>query len=160
MNALLFSDDIISQKYHNKGNISFTTTLALTIISNIFSYILTAILNRLTNFSPILEMFVEEISSKKNFYIKSRKIISIINMKLYMYFILSFTISVVSVYYIVVFCGVYSGSQWSWFKDGLVSNLISMITLFVLCSLITLFRFVGLKCKSEKMYNVSLYLNK
>ena len=160
MNALLFSDDVISQKYHNKGNISFTTTLALTIISNILSYILTAILNRLTNFSPILEMFVEEISSKKNFYIKSKKIISIINMKLYMYFLLSFTISVVSVYYIAVFCGVNSGSQWSWFKDGLVSNLISIITLFVLCSLITLFRFVGLKCKSEKVYNVSLYLNK
>ena len=28
MNAILFSDDVISQKYHNQGKISFTTTMS------------------------------------------------------------------------------------------------------------------------------------
>ena len=160
MNALLFSDDVISQKYHNGGSVSFITTMILTIVSNVLSFIVTAIFTRLTNYSPSLEMCIDNVSSKVNYYIKSRKIVNVIKVKIYIYFVFSNLIIIVSYYYIVVFCGVYSGSQKNWFKDGLVSNLISLITSCVLCCLVTLFRFIGLKAKSETIYNISLYLNK
>ena len=38
MNALLYSDDVVSQKYHNNGSLDLITSLSLSIISNIVSY--------------------------------------------------------------------------------------------------------------------------
>ena len=40
MNALLFSDDIISERYDNKGSLNSVTTYTLTILSNILGNII------------------------------------------------------------------------------------------------------------------------
>ena len=101
MNALLFSDDVISQKYHNKGNIDFITTMSLTIISNILSYILITIMTRLTNIAPILEILVQ---NKKRFDIKVTKIIKVIKIKFVLYYCFLMIITVFSLYYNSIFC--------------------------------------------------------
>ena len=160
MNALLFSDDVISQKYHNKGDISFTTTMSLTIISNILSYILITIMNKLTNISPVLELLVNNINQKKHYYTKSRKIVKIIRIKITIYYCMLLVIIIGSVYYNSIFCAVYSSSQWNWFKNSLISIGISLLTSLSLCVVITILRYIGLTCKCEKIFNLSLYLNK
>ena len=160
MNALLFSDDVISQKYHNNGSLSFTTTFLLTVISNILSYIVSSILGRLTNFPMVLELMIDNAKNKKHFFMKSRRLICIIKIKLYIYYVMLFIILIFCLYYNDVFCGVYSGSQRNWFMNSITSVGISLISSLGLCIIISVTRYIGIKCKSEKMYNFSLYLNK
>ena len=160
MNALLFSDDVISQKYHNNGSLSFTTTFLLTVISNILSYIVSSILGRLTNFPMVLELMIDNARNKKNFYIKSKRLIFIITIKLCIYYVMLFIIVIFCVYYNDVFSGVYSGSQRSWFMNSITSVGISLISTLGMCLMISVARYIGIKCKSEKMYNIALYLNK
>ena len=44
MNCLLYSDDVVSEKYNNNGELSMITSLSLSIISNIISSIINFIL--------------------------------------------------------------------------------------------------------------------
>ena len=116
MNALLFSDDVISKKYHNQGTISMWTTLSLTVISNIFSYIVSAIIKRLINYPSVLELLVDNMKAKHFFYRKGKMILQLIEFKLTIFYVLIEIIILLCFYYIAVFCAVYSGSQWSWFQ--------------------------------------------
>ena len=160
MNALLFSDDVISKKYHNQGTISMWTTLSLTVLSNIFSYIVAAIIKRLINYSSVLELLMDNMKAKHCFYRKGKMILKLIEIKLIIFYVLIEIIVLLCFYYIAVFCAVYSGSQWSWFSNSLISIGISLLTSLGLCLLISFFRYLGLKMNSENIYNVSLYLNK
>ena len=71
MNALLFSDDVISEKYKN-GSVNKYTTLMLSFLSNVLGYFFGMILCRLTNFSQCLELFAKE-PKKEKIYIKKFK---------------------------------------------------------------------------------------
>ena len=55
INALLFSDDVISQKYNNGGEISPVTTYLLSILSNILSLFISSMMFKLTNYSFLFE---------------------------------------------------------------------------------------------------------
>ena len=160
MNAVVFSDDVITEKYHNKGSISIWTTFTLTIASNFLSYIVAAMVKRLTNYSTVLELMMENMNRNNHFYMKGKKVFEFIKIKLYLFYGVIIGIVLISFYYIDVFCAVYSGSQWSWFSNSLISIGISLLTSLGLCILISLFRYIGLKLGSENIYNISLYLNK
>ena len=64
MNALLYSDDVVSQKYHNNGNLDFITSLSLSLASNIISSIAIWIIEKLTNYHEILQILVENVQKE------------------------------------------------------------------------------------------------
>ena len=100
---------------------------------------------------------MEDMNRTKHFYIKGKSVLEFIKIKLSIFYFMILVIELISYYYISVFCSVYSGSQWSWFSNSLISIGISLLTSLGLCILISLFRYIGLKLGSE---NISLYLNK
>ena len=65
----------------------------------------------------------------------------------------------VYLYFLCAFCSVYKASQWNWFTNGITSNVLSFLTTLEITLVITLCRFIGLHCNSERIYNISLYLN-
>ena len=80
---IVFSDDVITEKYHNKGSISIWTTFTLTIASNFLSYIVAAMVKRLTNYSTVLELMMENMNRNNHFYMKGKKVFEFIKIKLY-----------------------------------------------------------------------------
>ena len=160
MNAVLFSDDVISQKYNNQGEISPVTTYTLSIVSNIISYILSVVVFKLTHFAYLFEFMEKELANPNKISGKFNKIVSIVKCRLYVFFIIMFPITMVVFYYLVIFCNVYSASQKNWFTNSVTSLCISLLISVVMSLLITIFRYIGLKCGSKKAYNISLYLNK
>ena len=66
--CFLFSEDVISQKYNNDGNISKRTTLILSFISNAIGYLISSIVVKLIHFSPALELYSKE-QKRENEYI-------------------------------------------------------------------------------------------
>ena len=160
MNALLFSDDYISQRYQNQGNLDFFSSLFLSVLSNIVSYIITYIIVKLTYYSPAFELLSQETNDETIFLKNYKKIIWLIKAKIYLYFFLVFIMSLSFIYFLGVFCNVYNGSQWNWFFNSFQSVGISLLTSIGFSFIISFFRFLGLWIKSEKVYNVSLYLNR
>ena len=108
MNAIVFSDNVIGEKY-NQGNISIWKNLALTIASNIISYIIASMITRLTNYTGVIMM--ENFNRNEHFYIKGKRVLEIIKIKLIMFYVLIILIEVICFYYINKFCAVYSGSH-------------------------------------------------
>ena len=159
MNALLFSDDIISERYDNKGSLNPLTTYTLTIVSNILGNIISIIAVKLTSFSPSLELLARERMKEKDYVEHLKKILKVIKCKLILYFIYVFTMMIVYLYFLCAFCSVYKASQWNWFTNGITSNVLSFLTTLGITLLITLCRYIGLHCNSERIYNISLYLN-
>ena len=159
INALLFSDDVISQRYKNKGHLNPVTTYSLSIISNIVSSIICIIGVKLTNFSGTLELFAQEHQKEKEYVEKLKAILKIIRNKIILFFIYEFAMMGMYFYFMMIFCAVYKGSQLNWFTNGLTSNLLSLLTTLGISVLISILRYIGLYCNSERIYNISLYLN-
>ena len=117
-------------------------------------------MNRLSNVTFVLKLLNQNMNNKQNYYIKSRRLVTIIKIKLFMYYSLLFILIMAFFCYNSIFCIVYSSSQWNWFMNGIISVGISLITLLSSSVAITLLRYIGLMCKSETIFNMSLYLNK
>ena len=58
LNCLLYTDDIVSEKYNNNGSIKFFTSLSLSFMSNIFAGIIAFIVSKFANYDEVLEMIV------------------------------------------------------------------------------------------------------
>ena len=75
------------------------------------------------------------------------------------FIILSFAISILILYYVFCFNNTYPSMKGEWIKTSIII-IFSMQALSVLqCFLETCFRFISFKCKSEKIYKVSLLLS-
>ena len=160
MNALLFSDDVISQRYQNQGKLNPLTTLLLSLCSNVLGFLISAIAMKMTNFESILEFYSKEFKPRSSYALKFKKIMKVVKCKIYFYFGFEFVMMGIYLYFLCSFCSVYKASQWNWFTNGLTSMVISFAGTLCMSFLITFCRFVGLCWKSEKIYNVSLYLTR
>lgn len=67
LNCFLCSDDVVSQKYHNNGNLDFITSLSLSFISNIITGVVVWIIKKLTNYYEFLQILVKEVKKERHF---------------------------------------------------------------------------------------------
>jgi hypothetical protein len=159
LNALLYSDEVVSQKYHNNGDLEFKTSLALSFVSNIISSFAIYIIKRFTNYSHYLLILVKDIQREKSFLFMFKKIYKCIQIKEFIFFIFSFISSIIMTYYLFVFCKIYEKSQISLLKNYFLGIAESMIISGSITFLISFLRYISLKCKSKKIYRTSVYLN-
>ena len=155
-NTLLYSDDIISDNYHNNGELDFFVTLILSLLSNI----ITSILLYFIRFSNGIEERIEDIKQLKS---KRHYIRNIIIYKRYLIlkFILFFIgeIFIVSCcfYYIVIFCIIYNSSKVKIIINYLMSLLEGFITAIAISLIVLITRKIGLEYQNKYLYNTSKY---
>ncbi len=157
-NTLLYSDEVVSSKYHSNGKLDFIVTLTLSILSNI----ITSIIDYYSNYSEGIEERLDLIMELKNkeYYLKNMEIfMKYLKIKFFFFFLIELLIVFGSFYYIVIFCIVYSYSRKSLFINYLMSLLESFITSVAITILVLVTRLIGLKCLNNKSYNVSKYIN-
>ena len=159
MNALLFSDDVISERYHNQGELNPLTTYALSFLSNLLGCLISYIAVKLTSFTTLLELLAIEHIKEKDYIQKLKEIMYTIKVKITLFFIYEISMMIVYLYFLSIFCSVYKASQWNWFTNGIMSNLLSFLYTVILSVTISVCRFIGIYCHSESIYNISLYLN-
>ena len=159
MNALLYSDDVVSQKYHNNGSLNFVTSLSLSLASNIISSIAIWIVKKLTNYHELMEYLVKNIYNEKDFIYFFYKIHRFLKIKISIYFILNFIVVVAITYYVFIFCIIYKKSQISLLSNYFLGIAESMLKTLVITFVVCILRFVALKIKSKRIYRTSVYLN-
>ena len=127
MNALLFSDDIISERYHNNEELNPLTTYSLSLLSNVLGYLISYIAVKLTSFTRLLELLAIEHIKEKDYIKNLNRIIKTIKVKITLFFIYEISMMIVYLYFLSIFCSVYKANQWNWFTNSLMSNLLSLL---------------------------------
>ena len=157
-NTLLYSDDVISNKYHNNGELDFFFTLSLSLLANI----ITSIICYFIKYSKGIEErydLIKELKSKK-FYLRNVVIfIKLLKIKFIIFFIGEIILILCSFYYIVIFCIVYSKSKSSLIFNYINSLIEAAITSIAITIIIVVTRKLGIYFSNRRLYNISKFIN-
>ena len=159
MNALLYSDEVVSQKYHNNGQLDLITSIFLSLVSNIISSIFIWIIKVLSIYNEYLILMIKDIKNKADFQLIFQRLFKLIKIKTSFYYLLSNVISLGIIYYLYIFCEIYKKSQISLFINYIIGIFESLILSFGISLIICVLRFSGLKCKIKYLYRTSVYIN-
>ena len=160
MNSVLFSDDVVSDNYHNEGNMSFLTSMLLSILSNLISAIISFIFVYLSKYALYFEAVDEEKLNDVDYILICSKILHYMKRKLTLYFIISFLFIVVFWYYVTVFCIIYHNNQVNWIIDCITGIVMSLLYTLGIATLVSTIRCIALQTNSANLYNISNYFNK
>ena len=158
-NALLYTDNVVSNKYHNNGELDFIVTLLLSIVSNIVTSIFCYYTNYTRGIDERIKLIVD-IRYDLHYFKNLKKLMLFLKIKFIFFFIGQLLSFATCIYYVVIFCILYSKSQGSLVINFAYSLLESLITAFALSFLIVITRKIGLSCLNKYFYNASKYLNK
>ena len=158
LNSFLYTDDVVSNKYHNNGNLDFIVSLTLSLLSNIINSIICNFLNFSKGVEERLEQIME-IKKEFNYLYAVDKFIKILNIKIMLYFLIEIFVACFSFYYIIIFCIIYNNSQLSLLTNYLMSLVESLILTIIVCIFIAVTRKIGINYLNKKIYNTSKYIN-
>ena len=145
LNAFFYTDEYISDAYHNDGVLDFFSGLPKSIYSLLATILITNLLNMLSNNKSDLMYIIRQKSKNKNyFYIAKRKLKQVRN-KLIIYFIFVFLLGALFLYFVCSFCSVYRYSQKYWFIGCLESFAMDSLVSVIVCIFLALFRYLAIK---------------
>ena len=161
LNAMLFTDDVITKRYERGGGVDMMTTLLLSFISNLISSVIGMLVSKLSEFAMQLEMIKAEIKDEKVYQdLNMRMYKKIIRIRLIFYFVLQFIVLIFCFYYVTIFCTVYRGSQVNWLIDCITGIGISLAISIGISFLIALLRYLSLRCKAKRVFLCSKYVKR
>ena len=103
LNCFLYTDDVVSEKYHNNGSIGFFTSLTLSFMSNIFSSIIAYFISKLVDYSELLEFILKDSIKQKEYFLNIIKFRKYLTLKLMGYYIVQNIFNFFMCYYLVIF---------------------------------------------------------
>ena len=159
LNAFFYTDEYISDAYHNNGVLDFISGLPKSIYSFIAALLITNLLKMLSDSKSELIKVIRN-KSKFNDYLNIiNKELSKLSKKLIVYFILVFLFELFFLYYITIFCAVYRFSQKYWFLGCLESFGIDLLSAFIICIFLALLRYISIKRKIKCLYIFTNIIN-
>ena len=159
INSLLFSDDVISQKYYNNGQLQLITSNILSISSNIICKFILFIIGKLINYYDILENIKIEIKNQKHFYYIFIKILHLIELFIIIFYFLLFLIGLLCIYYLFIFCALYKKIQKNLFINYIIGTLWSLAFTVGICLIVTIIRKIAIKQKIKRLYLISKFID-
>jgi hypothetical protein len=158
LNCFLYTDEVVSEKYHNNGELEFFTSLSLSFMSNIFSGIIVYVIAKLTQFSEFLELIKKEVVDKSHYLMNIVRFKKITKLKMISFFVIQIAFIFLMLYYLTIFCIVYHRTQASILVNYLYGVLESLAISFGIAIIISVIRVLALKYKSRSLYNASKYI--
>ena len=159
INSLLFSDDVISQKYYDNGELKLLTSNILSITSNIISNFLLFLTEKLIDYYDILIDISKEIKNNNEFYKIFIKISCLIQFKIILFFIFVFIIGIFCTYYLFIFCAIYKKIQKNLFINYIIGSVWSLAFTVGICLIITIIRKIALSKKIKRLYLISRFID-
>ena len=159
LNALFYTEDYISEAYHNNGVLEFISSLPKSIYSFIVTLIITNLLRKLSNSkSELMRIIFEQRNTENYINLINIKLLKL-RKKLVIYFILIVLLGLFFLYYVTAFCAVYCNSQKFWLVGCVESFALDSLVTLIVCMFITLFRYVSIKKAIKYLYILSNIIN-
>ena len=158
MNCVLYTDDVVSEKYHNNGELSMITSLSLSLMSNIISSFIVYIISKLTNYCEIIEAIIKNVKYRQSYFQNIVRLFKYIKIRLGLFYFFQLNLLLLMTYYLFIFCTIYHKSQGSIMINYLIGASTSLAISTGLTLIITLLRALSIKFHSIILFNVSKYL--
>ena len=152
LNALFYSEDYISNAYHNNGVLDFVSGLPKTIYSVKTTLVLTTLLKLLSDNKKELRKIIKERLKNKEYINLVNKNLKKMEYKIIGYFLLIFSLGFWFLYYVSAFWAVYRNSQKYWFYGCLESFAMNFLISFIICIFFAFFRFLSIKKKNKFLF--------
>ncbi len=158
MNCFLYTDDVVSEKYHNNGELSMITSLSLSLMSNLVSSIIIYIISKVANYCEIIEAIIKNVKNRKSYIDNIIRLFKYIRVRLGFFYFLQLCLLLLMIYYLFIFCAIYHKSQGSVMINYMIGAGTSLLISVGLTLIITLLRTLSIKCHSVLLFNISKYL--
>ena len=159
-NSFLFTDDIVSKKYNNKGKLNFFTEFILSLISNIITSIIMKFLKKLIEFSFVFETLRHQVREENYYHNLSSILLRIVHKKLIISFVVNIIICTFCGYYLFIFCEVYCKSQVNLIINFLIGMAISICIVIGITIIVCVLRLIGIKMRNKNLYYSSRYIGR
>ena len=159
LNALFYTDEYISDAYHNGGVLDFFSGLPKSIYSFFATLITTNILKMLSSSKNELMRVIRRNGRFHNYMNIINVKLAKLQKKLIIYFILVFLLESFFLYYVTTFCAVYRYSQKYWFIGCLESFGMDSLVALIICIFLTLFRYISIKKRIKFLYIFANIIN-
>ena len=164
VNALFFNEEYVSKILHLKDEDNFFSFIPRLIDRFFYTTLVGVILGYITEFFFIEEKKIKGIfkREKENLIILKYEVTGIIKdikkrNKLFIF--ISFFVIISTLYYIFCFNNIYPHMTGEWVKSSILIILAMQILSLLACLLEAIIRFISFKCKSEKIYKITLLLS-
>ena len=159
LNALFYTEDYISEAYHNDGVLDFISSLPKSIYSFMVTLIISNLLRMLSNSkSELMKIIIERRKAQNYNNLINVKLLKL-RKKLIVYFILIFLLGIFFLYNVTAFCAVYYNSQKFWLVGCIESFALDSLVAVITCIFITFFRYISIKKEIKYLYSLSNILN-
>ena len=158
MNAILYSDQIVSHKRHNNGRLDYIVVFLLSAFCNILAGIIDYYLELLIGFEEKLND-IKEIKKENAFLRVSNIILREIKIRVILFFIFENVIIISCTYYLFIFFTIYHKSQMSLLKNYLIALIEGWSINIIIALFIVIFRKLGIFFRNKYIYNTSKYLD-
>ena len=158
-NSLLYSDEVVSNKYHNNGKLDLIVTLFVTLLSNIITSIFLYFVNCSSEIEERLEEMIKVKIFRNDEIIYLNRFFRYLKIKFFIFFIKQIIIIAICFYYIVIFCIIYSYSKISLLFNYFSSLLEGLLTTLAITIIIVITRKIGIVYSARYIYNTSKYIN-
>ena len=152
LNAIFYTDEYISEVYHNNGVLDFFSSLPKSIYSFFVTIIVENLLKMLSSSKKELLKIIKERKNKKEYLELMEIELNKLRKKLIIYYIMVLILGLLFFYYISAFCAVYSNSQKFWFYGCLESLALDLSTPFLFSLILSTLRYLGLKKHTKCLY--------
>ena len=164
VNGFFFSESYISQVYHLEKEDKFFTFVPRSISRFFYTIVVGEIVNFLigcffTEEKKIKRIFIREKENSSNVKYEIIELISKMKKRLIAFFIIIFIIFIFSFLYVICFNYVYHFTQIEWIKSSIFIFIIIELLIIILSLIITVLRFLSIKCKSERIFKLSNLIN-
>ena len=160
VNALFFNDNNMHKIYLDEGEFNFIYQVPQIIYSILVSAVITSLIKYFA-LSRNLILEIKHAKSKDELQLRFNKNLNILNIRFSLFFIITFILLFIFMYYISCFCGIYVNNQTHLIKDSIISFGASLIYPFGIYLIPGIFRMNALKAKNkdkEYQYKFSLFI--
>ena len=158
INAVLYSDDIVSHKSHNDGKLEYVVILSLSLSSIVITFLIKYFLNHLIDYEEKFKL-VEEIGKELALLRVLKKFFKEMTIKIFLFMFFEISIQLFCFYYLLIFCTVYRKSQISLLINYFMSILEDLLMNCLITLIITITRKFGLYFNNKYIYNTSKYID-
>ena len=148
VNALFFNDGTLHKIYMDEGDFNFIYQISQIIYSSLISGVLNAIINYVA-LSEDQVLKIKSIKKLEEFNSEVKMVFRTLKIKFALFFIISFLLLFIFMYYITCFCGVYTNTQIHLIKDAIISFGLSLIYPFGIYLIPGIFRIYSLRAEKK-----------
>ena len=157
LNTLLYTDDVVSEKYNNNGSLEFFTSLSLSFMSNVFASIIAFIVCKLADYADVMELMISNITKERQYIANIIKFKKYLAIKLTGFFIIQMIINLAMCYYLMIFCTVYHKTQGSIMLNYLLGIAQSIGISLGLALITSSIRYFSIKYRWRNIYYTSKF---